>query len=76
MGQDNTVCNTEETCATNMNCKCFCAQKGDYRAKEASDAPVWDAAGINGIHCFCKQWDLDAYKNGKQGNGTRAFMKK
>lgn len=68
------VCDEQGCLDENNNCLCYCAQKGDYRQKEASDNPVWVAEGVGarGVHCFCKQWDLDAYKAGKNGNGSRA----
>lgn len=62
------ICGDEKSCK-DMNtkrCQCYCSAKGDYRAKNSSDNPVFvpgDEYFKNGkaVHCFCKQWDLEKF---------------
>ncbi len=54
-------CATEKDCRKNKNCQCYCAEKGGFRKKVPNDKPVYVKDDPNGVYCYCKQWDLDAY---------------
>lgn len=55
-------CKDENTCLNDPSCMCWCSVKCGYRKKTAEDSPVFVADDANGKHCYCKQWDLDHYK--------------
>jgi len=54
-------CHTKKDCYKKSTCKCYCAEKGDFRKKTDNDEPVYVTDDPNGIYCYCKQWDLDNY---------------
>ena len=57
-------CATSQTCKDlNNNCKCYCSRVCHFRDKFVEeDTPVYVENDPNGIHCYCKQWDLDHYQ--------------
>jgi hypothetical protein len=55
------ACKDMKLCKNDPNCACYCAEKGGFRRKTANDKPVYIANDKNGIHCYCKIWDLENY---------------
>lgn len=56
-------CTTEEDCINNDKCQCYCSVKCGFRDKDMKqDRPVFVENDPNGIHCYCKEWDLKNYK--------------
>lgn len=60
-------CNTAESCQSlNSKCQCYCSGIGGFRNKTKNDRPIFIADDPNGVHCYCKQWDLDAFPRGER----------
>lgn len=55
-------CKTEKSCINDNSCECYCSRKCGFREKEENDQPVYVENDPNGKYCYCKQWDLDNYK--------------
>jgi hypothetical protein len=47
----------------NNSCKCYCAWECDVRDKKPDDKPVYVENDPAGIYCYCKQRDLDNFRN-------------
>lgn len=56
------LCLTQESCANDPNCQCWCSVECNYRDKKPNDNPTYVAKDPNGKFCYCKQWDRDHYK--------------
>lgn len=59
--KNKTIC-TQDSCATDPACQCWCSVKCGYRDKNSTDHPTYIANDPNGKFCYCKQWDADNYK--------------
>lgn len=54
-------CATEQSCLENKQCQCYCSGIADFRDKVKEDRPVYIENDPNGVHCYCKPWDLEKY---------------
>lgn len=54
-------CTTRESCLKNKKCQCYCSGIGGFRDKVKEDEPVYIENDPNGVHCYCKPWDLEKY---------------
>jgi len=61
-------CKTKEACMNDAKCRCWCSVKCGYRQKTEADNPMYVEKDANGKFCYCKQWDLDNYKNNCEMN--------
>ncbi|HSX04323.1 MAG TPA: hypothetical protein VLG76_06310 [Rhabdochlamydiaceae bacterium] len=62
-GGGGSSCTSKDQCMTDPNCQCWCSVKCGYRKKNATDHPVYLENDANGKHCYCKQWDLEHFKD-------------
>lgn len=54
-------CTTKNSCEKKPSCQCYCSEVGHFRAKNASDKPVFVDRDPRKKYCFCKKWDLLKY---------------
>lgn len=57
------ICQTESSCISDPNCQCYCSVVCNFRAKNASDSPLYLENDPAGIKCYCKPWDYENYTN-------------
>lgn len=62
-GERQNKCSIKKECLSNTDCLCWCSQICNYRRKIAEDKPIYVENDPNGKFCYCKQWDLDYYKD-------------
>jgi hypothetical protein len=56
------ACDNKNNCQSlKSKCQCYCSAVGHFRDKNSDDKPVYVENDPNGVHCYCKQWDLDAF---------------
>ena len=61
-GSAESPCKSPKACVEDSNCECWCSVKCGFRKKNDSDHPVYIENDPNGKNCYCKQWDVDHYK--------------